>query len=181
MPSLLHPLAITSMCLIPAAHAALPLDDPALAEDLKTYITSLDPTKPEDCIGFVNRHLSDILYTRFTHKSVLEDELAPHEKHSRNGLPQEQDAQGHLEGGDPQARGGRARLPVVGALGMGDEGQAVSSEAFPPTASRMLSPMSIRRSPRIRSRSNPPPSPKHPRRPPAHSVRSAGRASGRIL
>ena len=76
MPSLLHPLAITSMCLIPAAHAALPLDDPALAEDLKTYITSLDPTKPEDCIGFVNRHLSDILYTRFTHKSVLEDELA---------------------------------------------------------------------------------------------------------
>lgn len=76
MPSLLHPLAITSMCLIPAAHAALPLDDPALAEDLKTYIASLDPTKPEDCIGFVNRHLSDILYTRFTHKSVLEDELA---------------------------------------------------------------------------------------------------------
>ena len=73
MPSLLHPLAITSMCLIPAAHAALPLDDPALAEDLKTYIASLDPTKPEDCIGFVNRHLSDILYTRFTHKSVLED------------------------------------------------------------------------------------------------------------
>ena len=61
MPSLLPPLAITSMCLIPAAHAALPLDDPALAED---------------CIGFVNRHLSDILYTRFTHKSVLEDELA---------------------------------------------------------------------------------------------------------
>ena len=76
MPSLLHPLAITSMCLIPAAHAALPLDDPALAEDLKTYIVSLDPTKPEDRIGFVNRHLSDILYTRFTHKSVLEDELA---------------------------------------------------------------------------------------------------------
>lgn len=76
MPSLLHTLAITSICLIPAAHAALPLDDPALAEDLKTYIASLDPTKPEDCIGFVNRHLSDILYTRFTHKSVLEDELA---------------------------------------------------------------------------------------------------------
>ena len=32
---------------------------------------------------------------------------------------------GHLQRGDPQARGGRARLPVVGALGMGDEGQAV--------------------------------------------------------
>lgn len=76
MPSLLRTLVITSTCLIPAAHAALPLDDPALAEDLKAYIASLDPTKPEDCIGFVNRHLSDILYTRFTHKSVLEDELA---------------------------------------------------------------------------------------------------------
>lgn len=75
MPSLLHTLVITSTCLIPAAHAALPLDDPALAEDIKAYIASLDPTKPEDCIGFVNRHLSDILYTRFTHKSVLEDEL----------------------------------------------------------------------------------------------------------
>lgn len=77
MPSLLLPaLVITSTCLFPAAHATLPLDDPALAEDLKAYIASLDPTKPEDCIGFVNRHLSDILYTRFTHKSVLEDELA---------------------------------------------------------------------------------------------------------
>ena len=77
MPSLLLPaLVITSTCLFPAAHATLPLDDPALAEDLKAYIVSLDPTKPEDCIGFVNRHLSDILYTRFTHKSVLEDELA---------------------------------------------------------------------------------------------------------
>lgn len=76
MPPLLRTLVITSTCLIPAAHAALPLDDPALAEDLKAYIASLDPTKPEDCIGFVNRHLSDILYTRFTHKSVLEDELA---------------------------------------------------------------------------------------------------------
>ena len=77
IPSLLLPaLVITSTCLFPAAHATLPLDDPALAEDLKAYIVSLDPTKPEDCIGFVNRHLSDILYTRFTHKSVLEDELA---------------------------------------------------------------------------------------------------------
>ena len=178
MPSLLPPLAITSMCLIPAAHAALPLDDPALAEDLKTYIASLDPTKPEDCIGFVNRHLSDILYTRFTHKSVLEDE---HEEHSRNGLPQEQDAQGHLEGGDPQARGGRARLPVVGALGMGDEGQAVSSEAFPrrhqgccPRCRSGARRESAADRIRLRARNTP-----GVRR--AHSVRSAGRASGRIL
>ena len=105
----------------------------------------------------------------------------PHEEHSRNGLPQEQDAQGHLEGGDPQARGGRARLPVVGALGMGDEGQAVSSEAFPrrhqgccPRCRSGARRESAADRIRLRARNTP-----GVRR--AHSVRSAGRASGRIL
>ena len=180
MPSLLHPLAITSMWLIPAAHASLPLDDPALAEDLKTYIASLDPTKPEDCIGFVNRHLSDILYTRFTHKSVLEDELARMKSTHATACLRNKTLKG-ISKDQIQARGGRARLPVVGALGMGDEGQAVSSEAFPrrqqgccPRCRSGARRESAADRIRLRARNTP-----GVRR--AHSVRSAGRASGRIL
>ena len=36
----------------------------------------MDSSEPGDCIGFVNRHLSDILYRRFTPASALEGELA---------------------------------------------------------------------------------------------------------
>ena len=71
-----HLLVLLSMGLAVTARAELPPDDPELAEDLKAYIASLDPTKPEDCIGFINRHLSDILSTRFTLASPLEAELA---------------------------------------------------------------------------------------------------------
>lgn len=181
MPSLLRTLVITSTCLNPAAHAALPLDDPALAEDLKAYIASLDPTKPEDCIGFVNRHLSDILYTRFTHKSVLEDELARMKSTHATACLRNKTLKGISKERYPQARGGRARLPVVGALGMGDEGQAVSSEA---SARRhqgcgpRCRPRARRESAadRIRHRAR---NALGVRR--ARSVRSAGRSSCRIL
>lgn len=76
MPRPLSLILLLSAGLAFAARAALPTDDPALAEDLKAYIVSLDPAKPADCIGFVNRHLSDILYRRFTPASALESELA---------------------------------------------------------------------------------------------------------
>ncbi len=76
MPRPLTLILLLSAGLAFAARAALPTDDPALAEDLKAYIASLDPAKPADCIGFVNRHLSDILYRRFTPESALECELA---------------------------------------------------------------------------------------------------------
>lgn len=76
MPRPLSLILLLSAGLAFAARAALPTDDPALAEDLKAYIASLDPAKPADCIGFVNRHLSDILYRRFTPASALESELA---------------------------------------------------------------------------------------------------------
>ena len=76
MPKPQHLLALLSMGLAVTARAELPMDDPALAEDLKAYISSLDPTKPEDCIGFVNRHISQILSTRFTLASPLEAKLA---------------------------------------------------------------------------------------------------------
>lgn len=71
-----HLLVLLSIGFAVTARAELPPDDPELAEDLKSYIASLDPTKPEDCIGFINRHLSDILSTRFTLASPLEAELA---------------------------------------------------------------------------------------------------------
>lgn len=71
-----HLLVLLSIGLAVIARAELPPDDPELAEDLKAYIASLDPTKPEDCIGLINRHLSDILSTRFTLASPLEAELA---------------------------------------------------------------------------------------------------------
>lgn len=71
-----HLLVLLGVGLAVTARAELPPDDPELAEDLKAYIASLDPTKPEDCIGFINRHLSDILSTRFTLASPLEAELA---------------------------------------------------------------------------------------------------------
>ncbi len=76
MIKLQHLLVLLSTGLAVTAQAALPMDDPALAEDLKAYIASLDSTKPEDCIGFVNRHISDIISTRFTLASPLEAELA---------------------------------------------------------------------------------------------------------
>lgn len=71
-----HLLVLLSIGLAVTARAELPPNDPELAEDLKAYIASLDSTKPEDCIGFINRHLSDILSTRFTLASPLEAELA---------------------------------------------------------------------------------------------------------
>lgn len=76
MPRPLSIILLLSAGLAFCARAALPTDDPALAADLKAYIASLDATKPGDCIGFVNRHLSDILYRRFTPASALEGELA---------------------------------------------------------------------------------------------------------
>ena len=165
MPSLLHPLAITSMCLIPAAHAALPLDDPALAEDLKTYIASLDPTKPEDCIGFVNRHLSDILYTRFTHKSVLEDELARMKSTHATACLRNKTLKGiskeeirRLEVAERASpwweRSGWATKDKQSLLRLSPDG---IKDAVPDVDPALAA------NPR---RSNPPPSPKHPRRPP---------------
>lgn len=71
-----HLLVLLSVGLAVTARAELPPDDPELAEDLKAYIAALNPTKPEDCIGFVNRHISHIISARFTLASPLEAELA---------------------------------------------------------------------------------------------------------
>lgn len=181
MPSLLHPLAITSMCLIPAAHAALPLDDPALAEDLKTYIASLDPTKPEDCIGFVNRHLSDILYTRFTHKSVLEDELARMKSTHATACLRNKTLKGiskeeirRLEVAERASpwweRSGWATKDKQSLLRLSPRRHQGCCPRCRSGARRESAADRIR----LRSRNTP-----GVRR--AHSVRSAGRASGRIL
>lgn len=180
MPSLLHPLAITSMCLIPAAHAALPLDDPALAEDLKTYIASLDPTKPEDCIGFVNRHLSDILYTRFTHKSVLEDELARMKSTHATACLRNKTLKSiskeeirRLEVAERASpwweRSGWATKDKQSLLRLSPDGIKDAVPDVDPALAANPQP--------IESASEP--APPGVRR--AHSVRSAGRASGRIL
>lgn len=111
MPRPLSIILLLSAGLAFCARAALPTDDPALAADLKAYIASLDATKPGDCIGFVNRHLSDILYRRFTPASALEGELARMKSAPFDGLPQEPHAQRPLQGGNPQARGGRTASP----------------------------------------------------------------------
>lgn len=83
-----HLLVLLSVGLAVTARAELPPDDPELAEDLKAYIAALNPTKPEDRIGFVNRHISHIISAR--------SGARPHEKPALDRLSQESDARRHL-------------------------------------------------------------------------------------